>query len=702
MADLTKRRNFGIAAHIDAGKTTVSERILYYTGKIHKMGEVHDGAATMDSREDEQERGITISSAATYCEWKDHTLNLIDTPGHVDFTMEVERSLKVLDGLVCVFDGVKGVEAQSETVWRQANRYKVPRIAFINKLDRTGANFDFAYNSLNTRLKANAIPIQIPVGKEASYVGSIDIIEQRYFSYEEVYDTQTQKLKDCTLSVLDVPEEYQDEVEMARSTLLDELSKHNDEIMELMLEEKTVPVSLIKKAIREGVLKLQFVPVICGTALKFKGVQPLLDAVCDYLPAPHEIGTVQAFNDDLEPIELKLSPEERFSALAFKTIHEPTGDLTFLRVYSGTLKKGDVVWNANKRKKEPHLGSMYLINVEKRQIVHEAQAGDIVGIVGLKLTVTNDTLCKKDEKSLSGQRSSLVSLVQMVIPEPVISVSIEPVKSSDRDKLLELLEKMQIEDPTFRREVNEETGQTLVYGMGELHLEVVINRIKSKYGLECHIGPPLIAFRQRLKKAVDIDEAWVKQSGGSGQFAKFKIKFEPDETVPELEFIDKITGGKIPKNFISEIRKGIKEQMKTGSRGFPFINVKATLNDGQTHPVDSSGMAFFNAGKESFREAIAVASDVVLEPRMKIEVSVPEEYRPAVIGDLNGRRFEQTKIVQNNDGSCDILGFIPLVETFKYSTVLRSLTSGRGTASLEPHDYQPIPQYRWDDIKDRY
>lgn len=700
--DLSKRRNFGIAAHIDAGKTTVSERILFYSGKIHKMGEVHDGSATMDSRPDEQERGITISSAATHFNWKGLTLNLIDTPGHVDFTIEVERSLKVLDGLVCVFDGVKGVEAQSETVWRQANRYKVPRIAFINKLDRLGASFDYAVSTIKGRLKANAVPIQMPVGKESDFVGIIDLIHLKYYKYEDVLDPQTKKPKDSVMTEIPIPPEYMPEVEKRRTVLFDELSKFSDEIMELLLEGKPVPIPLIKQTLHKCVIDFSIIPTICGSALRFKGVQLLIDAICDYLPYPGEAGKLSAFDEDMEPMELEQTAEERFSALAFKTLCDYTGDLTFIRVYSGQIKKGDQIWNSSKKKKEQNVGLMYLLHADKKELTTQAVAGDIVGLVGLKHTVTNDTLCKKGEAGTSKKKTDIIHLSKMVIPEPVISVSIEPKKSGDRDKLIDILEKMAIEDPTFRRSMDPETEQTLISGMGELHLEVIVAWIKSKYNVECNVGTPLIAFRQRLKKEIDVEESWVKQSGGAGQYAKFKVKFEIDENAKGLEFVDKITQGKIPKNYINEIRNGITEQMKTGLKGFPFINVKATLYDGSTHPVDSSAMAFFNAGKESFRIAIADAGDVILEPRMRIQVTTPEEYRSHVLGDLNGRRFEQTDLIQNPDTSIDIIGHIPLMETFRYTTILRSLTSGRGIASLEPYDYQPLPPMKWEEIRSRY
>lgn len=701
--DLSKRRNFGIAAHIDAGKTTVSERILFYTGKIHRMGEVHNGEATMDSREDEQKRGITISSAATYCNWKGYSLNLIDTPGHVDFTMEVERSLKVLDGLVAVFDGVKGVEAQSETVWRQAVRYKVPRIAFINKLDRVGADYLRAVATIRDRLNANPLPLQLAVGKENDFIGIIDLLAEKYYTYEEVLDPQTKKAKDCRLIPMDaIPDYMVDEVALHRAQIFDEISKYSDEIMELMLEEKEVPMELVKKTLRKCVVDSSIIPIFCGSALKFKGVQLLLDAICEYLPSPNEVGKISAFDEDMEPIELEPTIEERFSALAFKTLCEPSGDLTFLRIYSGYIKKGDSIWNSSKRKKEQQVGLMYLLHADKKEMIAQAQAGDIVGVVGLKYTVTNDTLCKKGEQGSLKKRSDVIHLAKMEVPDPVISVSIEPKKNAERDKLMEILDKMAIEDPTFRRVMDPETEQTLIYGMGELHLEVITERIRTKYGIECNVGTPLIAFKQRLRKKVDVDESWVKQSGGSGQFAKFKITFEPAEEVREFEFIDKITGGRIPKNFINEIKNGIIEQMKTGLRGFPFVNIRATLHDGQTHPVDSSGMAFYSAGKESFRTAIEDAGDVILEPRMKIDVTTPEEYRGQVLGDLNSRRFEQTNLIQNNDSSIDIIGYIPLMETFRYTTVLRSLTSGRGFTSLEPYDYQPLPPQKWEEIKSRY
>ncbi|HKX45680.1 MAG TPA: elongation factor G [Planctomycetota bacterium] len=673
---LSVHRNIGIMAHIDAGKTTVTERILFLTAKIHKTGEVHEGAATMDFLEEERKRGITIQSAATSTEWKGYTINIIDTPGHVDFTAEVERSLRVLDGAIAVFDGVQGVEAQSETVWRQADRYKVPRICFINKLDRVGADFDKSAKSIVDRLGARAVPVQMPVGMEKGFRGIIDLIEMRYFEFDEESGG-----KEWAES--EVPADLVDEAQMRRHDACEFAAEFDEEMLDLFVEDKPIPPEMLRNALRRGTLSMEITPVLCGSALKDKGVAFLLDSVIAFLPGPLDVPDVTAIDPDTDqPTTRRTADDEDMAALAFKTVAEPTGDMTFVRVYSGVLEKGQTYWNPRTRKRE-RIGRILRVHADKREPIDNVPAGDIAAVVGLKGTVTGDTLCSENRK---------IALSKIEFPDSVIAMSIEPKSSQDRDKLSEIIGKMMREDPTFRATTNEETGELVIAGMGELHLEVLINRIQNDHKCEVVTGKPKVAYKQRLTRAITTEARFVKQSGGRGKYAVITVRFDHTEDPTQVfEFVDGVRGGNVPREFIPSVEKGIEEAVTGGGRsGYPFVAVRAALLDGKYHEVDSDQLSFEQAGILAFRQA-AEGNTTLLEPIMKIEVRVPEEYLGAVVGDLNSRRGEIGEV----DAQADlrvVRGLVPIAEMFAYSSSLRGATQGRGSFSLELAEYRDVPR----------
>ena len=673
---LSAHRNIGIMAHIDAGKTTVTERILFLTEKIHRTGEVHDGAATMDFLEEEQKRGITIQSAATSCEWNGLSVNIIDTPGHVDFTAEVERSLRVLDGAVAVFDAVSGVEAQSETVWRQANRYKVPRICFINKMDRVGADFEKAVRSIKDRLGARPVPVQMPVGAEKEFNGVVDLLRMKLYTFQEENEGRT-------YGEAGIPEELMEQAEIYRHEMLETAAEYDEELLDLFVEDQEMPEEMVLAALRKATLNLDITPVLAGSALKHKGVRFMLDAVVDYLPSPLDIPAVEALDphDEEKTIIRKADESEPMSLMAFKTVSEPTGDLTFVRVYSGVLEKGTRVLNPRTRKNE-RIGRLLRIHANKREAMDRIGAGDIAAVIGLKNTATGDTLC--DE-------SNPVLLSKIEFPDAVISMSIEPKESKDRDKLSEIIGRMMREDPTFRAVSDEATGQLIISGMGELHLEVNVHRIEGEFNCGVQTGAPKVAYKQRLKKDITIDKRYVRQSGGKGQFAVAKIEFEVNRESPEFEFVDKIKGGNVPREYIPSVGDGIRQGVEGGGRlGFPFVNVKATLVDGKSHDVDSSEMAFRACGLQAFREAVS-SNVTLLEPIMKVEVRVPEEFLGTVVGDLNSRRGEVSEVESQADERI-VRAAVPIAEMFAYSSALRGATQGRGSYSMELLDYRDVPQ----------
>ena len=674
-AALLKRRNIGIMAHIDAGKTTVTERVLFLTQKIHKTGEVHDGAATMDYLEEEQKRGITIQSAATTCEWRGYTLNIIDTPGHVDFTAEVERSLRVLDGAIAVFDAVSGVEAQSETVWRQANRYKVPRICFINKMDRVGAAFDKAVHSIRLRLGARPVPIQMPVGEEKDFRGVIDLVRMRLITFPEDGDGRTNIEGE-------IPADLLEEAQMRRHDMLEMAAEFDEHLLDLFVEEKEMPVDLIMSALRRGTLGQDITLVLAGSALKHKGVNLVLDAVVDYLPSPIDIPPVDGIDVQTgEPTTRQADDAEPLALMAFKTIAEPTGDLTFVRVYSGVLEKGVRVLNPRTGKHE-RIGRLLRMHANKRENIDRVPAGDIAAVIGLKNTVTGDTLCDENKPIL---------LNKIVFPDAVIQMSIEPKKSQDRDKLSEAIGRMMREDPTFRATTNENTGQLLISGMGELHLEVIVHRLLSSYGIDVQTGKPKVAYKQRLARDLETEARYIRQSGGRGQYAVVWVRFEQtEESKNELEFVDAIKGGTVPREYISSVGHGLRATFESGGQtGYPFVNVRATLFDGKSHDVDSSEMAFQNAGALAFRQAME-NNITLLEPIMKVEVRVPEEYLGGVVGDLNSRRGEVSEVDAQGDERV-VRALVPISEMFAYSSALRGATQGRGSYSMELHQYRDLP-----------
>ncbi|RME91250.1 MAG: elongation factor G [Candidatus Hydrogenedentota bacterium] len=680
--ELSKYRNIGIMAHIDAGKTTTTERILYYTGKTYKIGEVHDGAAEMDWMEQEKERGITITSAATTCRWKDHQINIIDTPGHVDFTVEVERSLRVLDGSVAVYDGVAGVEPQTETVWRQADRYKVPRICFVNKMDRMGADFFRAVEMMKDRLGANAVPIQLPIGVEADFVGVIDLVENNaiIWSGEEL---------GAKYEITEIPDDLKSQAEEYRSQLMEAVAEADESLFEKYLENGELSTEDLKKGIRVGTLSMKIFPVLCGSAFKNKGVQPLLDAVIDYLPSPVDIPPVKGFDPkeehdaDAEPtLERKADDNEPFSALAFKVMSDPyVGKLTYFRVYSGVLKKGSYVLNSSKKKKE-RIGRLLQMHANHREEIDEVRAGDIAAAVGLKDTGTGDTLC--DE-------ANPIELERMTFPEPVISVAVEPKTKADQEKLSTALQKLAEEDPTFRVHTDEETNQTIISGMGELHLEIIVDRMKREFKVEANVGKPQVAYRETIRSSVEQEGKYIKQTGGRGQYGHVWIRVEPAEAGSGYKFHNKIVGGVIPKEYIPAVDKGIQEAMQTGVlAGYPVVDVEVTLYDGSFHEVDSSEMAFKVAGSIAFKEACKKANPVLLEPIMKVEVVTPEDYMGDVVGDLNRRRGKVNAM--NPRGNARVVeAEVPLSEMFGYATDLRSLSQGRASYTMQFSHYEEVP-----------
>ena len=682
LTDLNKVRNIGIMAHIDAGKTTTTERILFYTGKSYKIGEVHDGAATMDHMAQEQERGITITSAATTCIWENHRINIIDTPGHVDFTIEVERSLRVLDGAVTVFDSVAGVEPQTETVWRQANKYKVPRMCFINKMDRIGANFYRTVDMVKERLQAVPAVIQIPVGaggpeSNKPFIGLIDIVKMKALIWQD-------EELGAKWDEVDIPADQIDEANQYRAELLEVIAGSDDEFMEKYLANEEITQADIKKALRAGTLAFDFVPILCGSAFKNKGVQPMLDAVIDFLPSPLDIQAATGTNAKGDE-ELTRPADENgpFAALAFKIVADPFGKLTYFRVYSGTINKGDEVYNSTKERKE-RLGRILLMHANQREDLDVAMAGDIVAGLGFKETTTGDTLC---------DRNNLIILERMEFPEPVIHVAIEPKTKDDQDKLGKALKSLSDEDPTFRVRTDEETNQTVISGMGELHLEILVDRMQREFNVDATVGKPQVAYRETITKTVEsVEYRHIKQSGGSGQFAVVKITVEPTGPGSGYEFVDKVTGGRIPREYIQPTNQGIQAALDNGVlAGYPTVDVRVSLVDGQYHDVDSSEMAFKIAGQMAFKKAAEAARPVLLEPIMGVEVVTPDEYMGDVMGDLSSRRG-RIEGMEARGNTQVVRSQVPLSEMFGYSTDLRSRTQGRATYTMQFHSYQQVPE----------
>jgi len=673
---LEKYRNIGIMAHIDAGKTTTTERILFYTGKNRKMGETHEGAATMDWMEQEQERGITITSAATTCLWNGHRINIIDTPGHVDFTVEVERSLRVLDGSVTVFCAKGGVEPQSETVWRQADKYGVPRMAYVNKMDIMGADFYNVLNMMRERLKCNAVPIQLPIGSEDTFKGLIDLVEMKSYVYTNDLGTDIQ--------IGDIPEDMADLVAEYREKLLESVSNEDEEIMEKYLSDEEITVEELKKVIRSATLANKMVPVLCGTSYRNKGVQKLLDAVIDYMPSPIDVPAIKGINPSTdEEIVRNSSDDEPFSALAFKIATDPfVGKLCFFRVYSGSITTGSTVYNSTKDIRE-RFGRILLMHANHREDIEGVYAGDIAAAVGLKNTTTGDTLCFEQTQ---------VILESMEFPEPVIRVAIEPKTKAGQEKMSIGLAKLAEEDPTFKTYTDEDTGQTIIAGMGELHLEIIVDRLLREFKVEANVGKPQVAYKESIRKPASVDYRYSKQTGGHGQYAHVKLTIEPNEPGKGYEFVNKIVGGVIPKEYIPSVDAGVQGAMLSGVLGgYNVVDVKVTLYDGSYHEVDSSDMAFKIAGSMAFKEAMKKASPVLMEPIMGVVVTVPDEYLGDVIGDINSRRG-QIKSMEVTNGAQQVHSFIPLSEMFGYATDLRSKTQGRGVYSMEPSHYAEVPK----------
>jgi len=670
-------------AHIDAGKTTTTERILYYTGRVHKVGETHDGAAVMDWMEQEQERGITITSAATTCQWKDHRINIIDTPGHVDFTVEVERSLRVLDGAIAVFCSVGGVEPQSETVWRQADKYRVPRIAFINKMDRMGADFYRVVDMIKDRLGANAVPLQIPIGKEDSFAGMIDLLTMEAILYKDELGVEFERTE--------IPEDYKEQASEYRELLLETIAEKDDELMMKYLEGEEISIDEIKKTIRKAVLNVELIPVFCGSAFKNKGVQPILDAVLDYLPSPLDVAAVTGVNPQTGEEESRATADdEAFSALAFKIMTDPyVGKLAFFRVYSGVLNSGSYVLNSTKNIRE-RIGRILQMHANHREEKDAVYAGDLAAVVGLKNTSTGDTLCDPDKP---------IILESMEFPEPVIDLAIEPKTQADQDKLGVALQKLAEEDPTFRVKTDEETGQTVISGMGELHIEIIVDRLLREFKVNANIGKPQVAYRETISgTATNVEGKYVRQSGGRGQYGHVVIDIEPLEEGAGFVFENNIVGGVIPKEYIPAIEAGIKEAMGNGVlAGYPMVDLKVSLHDGSYHDVDSSEMAFKIAGSMGFKEAASRAKPILLEPVMSVEVTTPEEYMGDVIGDLNSRRG-QVQGMESRANAQVVKALVPLAEMFGYATDLRSKTQGRATYSMQFAHYEPAPKSVVDQI----
>ncbi len=673
---LEKTRNIGIMAHIDAGKTTTTERILYYTGVNYKLGEVHEGTATMDWMVQEQERGITITSAATTCFWRDHRINIIDTPGHVDFTVEVERSLRVLDGSVTVLCAKGGVEPQSETVWRQADHYRVPRMIYVNKMDIMGADFFHVLDMVHERLKANAVPIQLPIGAEDTFRGIIDLVEMKADVY---YDDMGKDMR-----VEEIPEDMLEQAQQYREQMLECIADVDEEIMMMVLEEQEIPPEKIRAAIRKGTISNQMVPVVCGTSYRNKGVQKLLDAIVDYMPAPTDVPAIRGINPKTDEEEERPSDDNApFSALAFKIMTDPyVGRLSFFRVYSGSVKTGSSVLNSTKGKKE-RLGRILQMHANHREDIEQVYSGDIVAAVGLKNTTTGDTLCSEDAP---------IILESMEFPEPVIRVAIEPKTKAGQEKMSIALIKLAEEDPTFKTYTDEETGQTIIAGMGELHLQIIVDRLLREFKVEANVGAPQVAYKETIRKKVDQDTKYARQSGGKGQYGHCKITIEPNESGKGYEFTSSIVGGAIPKEYIPAIDAGIQGAMQAGVlAGYPVVDVKVNLYDGSYHEVDSSEMAFKIAGSMAFKEAMRKADPVLQEPIMKVSVIVPDDYMGDVIGDLNSRRG-QIQGMEPRNGATQIDAFVPLSSMFGYATDLRSRTQGRGQYTMEPSHYEEIPK----------
>ena len=681
---IERYRNIGISAHIDAGKTTTTERILFYTGVNHKIGEVHDGAATMDWMEQEQERGITITSAATTCFWKgmagnypEHRVNIIDTPGHVDFTIEVERSMRVLDGACMVYCAVGGVQPQSETVWRQANKYGVPRLAFVNKMDRTGANFFKVHDQMRERLKANPIPIQIPIGAEDKFEGVVDLIKMKAI----IWDDGSQGTK---FTYGDIPADLVATADEWREKMLEAAAEASEELMNKYLEEGDLSEEDIKKALRQRTIASEIVPMLCGSAFKNKGVQAMLDAVIELMPAPTDIPPVTGILEDETEGQRRAADDEPFSALAFKIMTDPyVGQLTFFRVYSGVIKSGDTIYNPIKGRKE-RIGRILQMHANQREEIKEVCAGDIAAAVGLKEATTGETLCAVDK---------VITLVRMVFPEPVIHVAVEPKTKADQEKMGIALNRLAQEDPSFRVRTDEESGQTIISGMGELHLEILVDRMKREFNVEANVGAPQVAYREAIRKAVEQEGKFVKQSGGRGQYGHVWIKLEPNETGKGFEFVDAIKGGSVPREFIPAVEKGLIETLPNGVlAGFPVVDVKITLFDGSYHDVDSNENAFKMAASMAFKDAMRKASPVLLEPMMAVEVETPEDYMGNVMGDLSGRRGIVHGMEDQVGGIKLIKAEVPLAEMFGYSTQLRSLSQGRATYSMEFKHYSEAPK----------
>ena len=672
---LEKTRNIGIMAHIDAGKTTTTERILFYTGKTHKIGEVHDGAATMDWMVQEQERGITITSAATTCHWLGHRINIIDTPGHVDFTVEVERSLKVLDGSVLVLAAKGGVQPQSETVWRQADKYQVPRMIYVNKMDITGADFYACIDQVKDRLGANPVPIQLPIGSEDNFQGIVDLIKMRAFIHKDD--------KGVEIEETDIPSDLVEKANEYRSKMIESAAEQDDELMMKYLDGEELTEEEIKKGLRKGTIANTVVPMTCGTSYKNKGVQELLNAVVDYLPSPVDIPAIKGVDLDGNETDRKPSDSEPFAALAFKIATDPfVGKLCFIRVYSGTLDSGSSVLNANKGKKD-RIGRLLLMHANHREDLNKVYAGDIAAAVGLKDVSTGDTLCDP---------AAPVILESMEFPEPVIDIAIEPKDKANSEKLGIALAKLAEEDPTFKTHTDQETGQTIIAGMGELHLDIIVDRLKREFKVECNVGKPQVSYKETIRNKVKVQGKFVRQSGGHGQYGDVWIEMEPLEPGSGIKFESQIVGGAVPKEYIKPVEEGIREAAESGIlAGYPVIDFKATLVDGSYHEVDSSEMAFKIAASMAFKEACKQAKSVILEPIMRVEVTVPEEYMGDVIGDINARRGKMEGM-EAKSGNQEIRGFIPLSEMFGYATDLRSKTQGRGTYSMEPSHYEEVPK----------
>ena len=678
---LEKTRNIGIMAHIDAGKTTTTERILFYTGKTHKIGEVHEGAATMDWMVQEQERGITITSAATTCQWLGHRINIIDTPGHVDFTVEVQRSLRVLDGAVTVLAAKGGVQPQTETVWRQADKYQVPRMVYVNKMDITGADFMLCVRQLKERLNANAVPIQLPIGAEDNFQGIVDLIKMKAFIHKDDLGKEIEETE--------IPADLKAQAEEYRDKMIEAAAEQDDELMMKYLDEGTLSEDEIKKGLRIGTISNKIVPVVCGSSYKNKGVQELLNAVVDFMPSPLDIPHIKGVTLDGEETERKTSDTEPFAALAFKIATDPfVGKLCFFRVYSGTLEAGSTILNANKGKKD-RMGRILLMHSNHRQDIDKVYAGDIAAAVGLKEVSTGDTLCDPAHP---------VILESMEFPEPVIDIAIEPKDKANSEKMGIALAKLAEEDPTFKTYTNHETGQTVIAGMGELHLDIIVDRLKREFKVECTVGKPQVSYKETIRNKVKVEGKFIRQSGGRGQYGHVWLEMEPLEPGKGIEFESKIVGGVVPKEYIKPIEEGIREAAETGVlAGYPVIDFKATLVDGSYHEVDSSEMAFKIAGSMAFKEGCKQAKSVILEPIMKVEITVPEEYMGDVIGDVNSRRGKMEGM-EPEGGNQVIRAFIPLSEMFGYATDLRSKTQGRGTYSMEPSHYEEVPKSILDNI----